>query len=133
VGNLSHSNRSVDRPVLVIDDDDDARDATVELLEGAGYSAVTAANGLEALELLRGGIRPRAMVVDFFMPRMDGEAFCIACDLIPDLKAIPRIVISANPRAEEQLERCHTRLFVSKPIDPDDLFGALGVVNVLPI
>jgi CheY-like chemotaxis protein len=44
--------------VLVIDDDDDVREALVLLLDSAGYPAVGAANGDDALAMLRGGADP---------------------------------------------------------------------------
>src|SRR6266516_3650381 len=46
------------RVVLVVDDDQDIRDALCELLEDEGYRAVAAANGAEALGQLRAAELP---------------------------------------------------------------------------
>lgn len=61
--------------VLVVDDDCDQRSAVAELLTLAGYEVVSACDGLDALELLRAGLRPALIVLDLSMPRMGGRAF----------------------------------------------------------
>ena len=61
-----------ERPlVLVVDDSQDARDATALLLEAEGFRAVTAANGLEALIVARYA-RPAVALLDLMMPVLDG-------------------------------------------------------------
>jgi CheY-like chemotaxis protein len=59
------------RLVLVVDDSEDARDATALLLEGEGFRAVTAANGLEAL-IVAHYARPAVALLDLTMPILDG-------------------------------------------------------------
>jgi CheY-like chemotaxis protein len=44
--------------VLVIEDDCDVRNALAELLSGEGYAVSVTADGGEALDTLRGGLRP---------------------------------------------------------------------------
>lgn len=57
--------------VLVIDDNADLRDLMQVILEGAGYTVITAADGLLAMKLQRQD--PAAVVVtDLFMPNQDG-------------------------------------------------------------
>ena len=59
--------------VLVVDDNQDSRDALALLLECLGFGVATAANGLEALHLmLTLGMRPCVVLVDLIMPVMDG-------------------------------------------------------------
>lgn len=41
------------RPLLVVDDDTDLREALEEVLRDAGYTVLGASNGLQALEVLR--------------------------------------------------------------------------------
>jgi CheY-like chemotaxis protein len=60
--------------VLVVDDDEDTREMLAALLDRAGYSTATACNGLEALELLK-TVRPQLILLDVFMPEMDGPTF----------------------------------------------------------
>ena len=61
-----------DRPiVLVVDDSPEAREGTALLLEQAGFRAVTAANGLEAL-IVAHFARPAVALLDLMMPVLDG-------------------------------------------------------------
>jgi CheY-like chemotaxis protein len=118
--------------VLVADDDLDARAAAAELLVDLDYWPVTARNGLEALELIRRGVRPTAMLIDAYMPLMDGEAFCRECDRDCNWVSIPRVLISGRPDAERRTAACGARAFLGKPIDPEEVFGLLGSLSVTP-
>jgi len=65
-----------DCAVLVVEDDQDSREAMIEVLAFEGYDARGAANGQEALELLRSGaFAADVILVDLFMPTMDGRDF----------------------------------------------------------
>ena len=70
VGTTASDNRR--RPiVLVVDDSPDSREATALLLEEAGFRAVTAANGVEAL-IVAHYARPVVVLLDLMMPILDG-------------------------------------------------------------
>jgi CheY-like chemotaxis protein len=57
--------------ILVIDDDDLVRTAVQQMLENKGFDVVVAAQGQHALRILDNG-NFDAIVVDIFMPDMDG-------------------------------------------------------------
>lgn len=57
--------------ILVVDDDPDIRDVLKLTLEGEGYNVQEAANGKEALEMVR-KVNPHLLLLDFKMPVMDG-------------------------------------------------------------
>lgn len=62
-----------DRPVVcVVDDDQDIRESLRFLFEEAGYAVEEASNGLELLTLLRAQSRPRVVLLDRMMGRLDG-------------------------------------------------------------
>jgi PAS domain S-box-containing protein len=62
--------------VLVVDDETAIRDVTHRVLTGAGYRVVTAANGQEALGLLRNPEMAADLILaDVVMPGMTGAAF----------------------------------------------------------
>jgi len=81
--------------VLVIDDDRNVAEALMEVLESEGYEVQTADNGRSALNQLRGGLRPCAILLDLMMPVMDGWDFRQEQMRDADLKEIPVVVISA--------------------------------------
>ena len=90
--------------ILVIDDDDDIRAVLAMVLDEAGFRVVTAANGREALERLRGDPRPDVILLDLMMPEMDGYQFRAEQQRDPALRAIPTLIVTAGtvtPRVEE--------------------------------
>jgi CheY-like chemotaxis protein len=107
--------------VLVVDDDQDIRDAVADLLRDEGFTVSTAGNGKEALELLRNEKRPCCIVLDLMMPVMDGWAFREAQTHDPQLAVIPVCVISAAPNMTRA--PVPAPLFVPKPIDIDQLLA----------
>jgi CheY-like chemotaxis protein len=90
--------RAPQRPVLLlVEDEPGLSDVTAELLERSGYSVVTAADGREALQMLRSGLRPSVILLDVMMPVMDGREFRHVQRADPDLRDIPVVVMSAAP------------------------------------
>jgi CheY-like chemotaxis protein len=83
------------RFILVVDDDQAIRETLCELLADEGHPAVGAANGQEALELLRADGRPCVIFLDLMMPVMDGVAFRAEQLQDPELSTIPVAVITA--------------------------------------
>ena len=82
--------------VLLAEDDDDLRDATMETLEDAGYRAVAVSNGSEALSFLREAAQlPSLILLDLMMPVMDGWQFREAQRDDPRIAAIPVVILSA--------------------------------------
>ena len=81
--------------VLIVEDDDEIRAGMEQLLDTAGYASVSASNGKDALELLRRGVRVKAILLDLMMPVMDGWAFRREQLRDPVLANIPVIVLSA--------------------------------------
>ncbi len=79
--------------VLVVDDDPAARDLLSRFLVREGFAASTAADGQTGLALAR-SLRPRAILLDVEMPRMDGWSVLHALRSDPDLAATPVIMIS---------------------------------------
>jgi DNA-binding response OmpR family regulator len=72
-------------PVLVIEDDDDIREVLRLVLEDAGYMVCEAHNGLIGLALLRESAEPLVVLVDWWMPRLDGKQVLRAAGREPRL------------------------------------------------
>jgi len=76
VGAQSPLRRPVaEKPILIVEDDHDLRDALEYLLRACGYQVVAAVDGEEALEHLRKGVDPCLILLDLLMPRKDGFQF----------------------------------------------------------
>lgn len=80
--------------VLVVEDEPAARVGMEQILNLAGYAAVSACNGQEALDLLRSGVPASVIVLDLMMPVMDGWAFRREQRRDPTLSHIPGLPMS---------------------------------------
>jgi CheY-like chemotaxis protein len=82
--------------VLVVDDDEGTREALRLILESEGFDTVEAADGEQAIAVLRGSAGlPRAVVLDISMPKRDGVWVLEHKARDPALAAVPVIVWSA--------------------------------------
>jgi CheY-like chemotaxis protein len=57
--------------ILIIDDDETVRNTTTVLLEGRGFDVVAVANGESGIDAVKAAPFD-AVIVDLFMPKMDG-------------------------------------------------------------
>jgi CheY-like chemotaxis protein len=103
--------------VLVVEDESDARDAMVELIEQEGVSAVGARHGQEAMDLLHSGRRPSLILLDLKMPVMDGWAFCEALAADERFASIPVAILTASAIYESLPHRRNGAGLFTKPVD----------------
>jgi diguanylate cyclase (GGDEF)-like protein len=119
--------------ILIVDDSEVGRFILSELLEEHGYRVISAANGIEALEVAREG-QPDVIISDIMMPEMDGYCLCIECLEDPILKKIPFIFHSATytePEDEVLAMSMGGTLYIAKPIEPEQLIKAIQDVGNL--
>jgi len=113
--------RAEQRPILVVEDDNDVRDAMVHVLQAEGYAAIPAVDGMDALERLQDGLTPCVILLDLMMPRMDGWQF------IEEHRRrraeTPIIVVSAYGTSERL--RSAGVEYMRKPVDIDALLALL--------
>lgn len=84
--------------LLVVDDDPELRSYIRRCVLGMGGPVdrvIAAANGLGALERLRGE-RPDLMICDALMPGMDGFELCAAVRADPELRWLPILLITGE-------------------------------------
>jgi CheY-like chemotaxis protein len=113
--------------ILVVDDDPDIRETMIEVLEEAGYEAVGAADGLEALAQLRAPEdRWCVVLLDLMMPNMDGRTFRSEQLLDPGIAPIPVVIVSAMSDVEEAAEELGVAAHVNKPVRLTEL---VNIVN----
>jgi CheY-like chemotaxis protein len=114
--------------VLVVDDDPDIRSSMRTLLEEFGdYHVCEAADGLEALDLLRASAEPLVVLVDLLMPRMDGLGLLHAVAADPTLthrNAYVLVTVSRVATAPNFAEQFTMPVrVVPKPFDIDTLLA----------
>jgi CheY-like chemotaxis protein len=117
------------KSVLIVDDDADIREILAETLVEKGFDVATAANGLEALQILR-TMRPRPSVIllDLMMPIMDGYGFLELRRGDPGLASIPLAIVTAGHGVN--LDRLgHGLQIIPKPFDVPRLLGVLRTLG----
>ena len=110
--------------MLVVDDDCDGAEGIADLLEAQGWQIAVAHHGRGALDKLT-GFRPQIVLVDLRLGRESG------LDLIARIKETDAeaicLVITANADKESAIGALKVGAYdyLTKPIDPEDLFRAL--------
>jgi CheY-like chemotaxis protein len=88
------------RVVLLVEDNPETADVLRRIITLRGYKVVAAWDGLDALDMLRSGLRPAAIVLDLWMPNLDGRAFRAALLEDPELHDVPVVVYSVDAGTE---------------------------------
>jgi CheY-like chemotaxis protein len=89
---------TLNRNILIVEDDTDIRETEKEVLESDGYQVDVASNGVEALEVLRHS-HPALIMLDLMMPCMNGWQFMEKEREILKKEGIPVIVTTAGDTA----------------------------------
>ncbi len=114
------------KKLLLIDDDLLSIETLKFAMEAKGYEVITAANGKDALSIVREK-RPLLILVDVMMPKMDGYHFCRLIKFDTRFKHIPIIVVSAR-RQEADVKlgfACGCDDYVTKPYDINNLISLI--------
>ena len=113
--------------ILVVEDDPDIRDALATVLETEGYDVAKASDGQEALGQLRTSATPSLILLDLYMPVMNGWAFRAEQLRDPKLASIPVVVLSADSRVANRAADLGAAGWVGKPIDFDRLLALVAI------
>ncbi len=112
--------------ILVVDDEAKIRSLIRKYAEFEGYSVVEAANGMEALDLIRDQDFD-VVILDVMMPELDGFSVCREMQKI---KQLPVLMLSARG---EEYDRIHgfelgVDDYVVKPFSPRELMMRVNVI-----
>jgi CheY-like chemotaxis protein len=117
-------------PILVVEDVPNVLELLEATLRFKGYPVVTAANGQEALELVRQQ-RPALVITDILMPKMDGFSFAHELRKDPQTRYTPLIFLSATyitPEDKKFALSLGAVRFMEKPIDTEDFLLSVGEI-----
>jgi two-component system cell cycle sensor histidine kinase/response regulator CckA len=128
-------NMSTSKKILIVDDEEMLRELLLEQLISAGYSVYEAANGLEAIELLKHleaqGLCVNAVVLDMNMPKMNGaKAFAEIRTLF---STVPILIATGFAQDElvQKLLESGANGVLSKPYNIEELLKRLEeILNV---
>jgi CheY-like chemotaxis protein len=114
------------KTILIIEDNNDIRENTAELLELYGHKVFTASNGPEGISMVR-NIKPDVIVCDVVMPEMDGYAVFRELQKHPESQNIRFIFSTAQSQRTEidkafQIGATH---YLIKPFDEKQLIRCI--------
>jgi diguanylate cyclase (GGDEF)-like protein/PAS domain S-box-containing protein len=113
--------------VLVVDDDPSGRELLTTLLRYKGHETLEAADGAEALDIVRAS-RPQLVVSDILMPTMDGYEFVRRLRADAGLGSVQVIFYTASYHEKEALklaESGRVAKVLVKPCEPANLLQAV--------
>jgi CheY-like chemotaxis protein len=114
-------NNTLDSKILIIDDDQDVLSAMSFFLEMKGFSVRTAHDGVEGLDRMKAEDHVSLVLLDLWMPVMDGWEFLRHKTDDPCIAEIPVIVISAvSPDSLDGVQAV-----LRKPVHPEELVDAV--------
>lgn len=112
--------------ILIVDDQQDLARMLAQLLEDAGYSTRTAADGREALAAILAD-PPDLLVTDVNMPEIDGFELAAMLKADPATATIPIIMLSAQDGRGSKLVGLESGAedYLGKPVDPAELLAKI--------
>jgi twitching motility two-component system response regulator PilH len=111
--------------VLLVEDDPALRRYLEVVLQRAGYTVISAGDGLEAMKSLLGA-HIDVVVTDALMPNLDGYELCRFVRNSHHLAHLPIILLSALDPRNTTDESEHVNAFLAKPISPEDLLATIS-------
>ena len=114
--------------VLVIEDNDEARELIIRTLEKDGFSVVAASNGADGVALAK-ELKPLCIILDILMPSMDGWSVMKILRGDPETATIP-IIINTMSDKQGQADAEGVIAYFTKPLKKIELLGLLN--NLVP-
>jgi len=108
------------KTVLVVDDEVAIAEVLEAILTDAGYRAILASNGKQALERLKENM-PDLILTDFMMPVLGGAGLIAALNARPDHSRIPVIMMSSLPESAIKGRCDGYAAFLRKPFKINDV------------
>ncbi|HEX7718933.1 MAG TPA: response regulator [Woeseiaceae bacterium] len=120
---------TIQRRILVVEDNAANLELMVYLLNASGYETATAANGRAGLEAAQAH-PPELIVCDVQMPEMDGYEFAHRLKSDADLCAIPLVAVTAFAMVGDQEKTLAAGFdaYIAKPIEPEDFVARINVL-----
>ena len=113
--------------VMIVDDEEYILAFVVIKLKVSGYQVSTAADGVQALEILKDKV-PDLVVIDLIMPRMDGPRLLKE---IRKFSKVPVIILTAVDAQDVIIKelRAGTDDYLHKPFNPDELVERIEAIR----
>lgn len=113
------------KKILVVDDEPDIKAVIRLRLEKAGCQVLMAANGQEAMDLMKGE-PPDLIISDTAMPVMDGASFYQELKESRASSSIPVLMLFSSNREKQEFPLKPSDDFILKPLDHRELLSKVA-------
>ena len=115
------------KTILLIEDNQEVRENTAEILELANYTLFTAENGKEGIELAQRKPPPDLIICDIMMPELDGYGVLHILNKNPETAQIPFIFLTAKTERQDYRKGMNMGAddYLTKPFDDVELLDAV--------
>lgn len=116
------------KTILVIEDNNDIRENTAEILELAGYKSLTATNGRQGVDMAL-KVKPDLIICDIMMPELDGYGVLHLLRKNPETENVPFIFLTAKSERSDFRRGMEMGAddYITKPFDDSELLSAVEV------
>jgi two-component system chemotaxis response regulator CheY len=120
------------KKILIVDDSPTMTMSVKSSLQMHGFEVKTAADGVQALTLLKGGLKPDLIITDINMPNMGGLELIKNVKALPGFRFVPILTLTTESDAGKRDEgkRLGATGWLVKPISGGDLLKVIK--QVLP-
>ncbi|GAB2700440.1 response regulator [Mucilaginibacter koreensis] len=112
--------------ILIIEDNNDIRESTAEILELTGYEVLQAANGRQGVEMAQ-QFKPDLILCDIMMPELDGYGVLYMLNKNPETASTPFIFLTAKAERVDLRKGMEMGAddYLTKPFDDLELLNAI--------
>jgi len=117
------------KTIMVVDDNPDIITIVKTILEGKGYTVLSASSGLELLNMLKNQ-KPDLIILDIMMPEMDGLEVLSRLKAVTDTATIPVILLTAKVQYEDVLGgyKLGADYYITKPFTSTQLVNGINLL-----
>jgi putative two-component system response regulator len=121
---LSQSHQSVTGTILVADDQASNRELLDEFLSARGFTVITVADGVSALQELTSS-KIDLVILDVMMPRLNGFEVCKKIKSNPETDLVPIVLVTALSDKQDRIEGIKVGAddFLTRPVDSTELLA----------
>ncbi|MGH7774008.1 MAG: response regulator [Candidatus Binatia bacterium] len=118
-----------EKTIVVVDDNPDIVSIVRTILEGRGYSVISAYSGEELFTRLEEG-KPDLIILDIMMPNMDGLQVLTRLKGVPETASIPVILLTAKVQYEDVLGgyKLGADYYITKPFTSTQLINGINLL-----
>lgn len=109
-----------EKPILVVEDEEDIRQLLRVVLEAEGYQVVEATTGKDAVRIAA-EVSPRLILMDISLPLLDGISATRQIKAEKPGEDVPIIAVSAYHTARRRAIQAGCRDLIGKPLDIEEL------------